>query len=64
MSPLLDGRQHCVIPYGTGVPIVARLIVANCCTPFTYCYLLRFIVVFAEPAMCEHFKEHNVQSQV
>jgi len=34
MSPLPGGRKHCVIPYGTGVPVAVR-IVANCYTSFT-----------------------------
>jgi len=37
MSPLLGGRQHCVIPYGSQVPVaVWRLQSANCYTRVTY----------------------------
>jgi len=35
MSPLPDGRQHCVIPHGMCVPVAVRL-VAKGCTPFTF----------------------------
>ena len=37
ISPLPGGRQHCVIPYGTRVPVAVRL-VANCYTLFTFTF--------------------------
>ena len=56
MSPLLGGRQHCVIPYGMWVSIVVRL-VENCYTPFTlydgliWLYLVRSSDVHNRPIM-------------
>ena len=38
MPPLPGGRKHCLILYGTCVPVAVRL-VANCYTPFTLPYL-------------------------
>jgi len=37
MSPLLGGRDHCVIPYGMRDPAAVGHLV-NCYTPFTLPY--------------------------
>ena len=41
MSPLPGGRYHCVMPYGTCVPVAVRL-AANCYTPFTFTFIFIF----------------------